>query len=85
MPTGREVDKLRIKDGDIVVIRMPKSMLTQDGYEESAKLIRNHLYAQGIEDVLIMVLAPDTALSLLDEAEMKHYGWVREVEDDEEE
>ena len=83
MATGREVDKLRIKDGDIVVIRMARPVITQDGAEESAKLVRNHLYAQGIEDVLIMVLAPDTDIAALDEAEMKRYGWVREAEDDE--
>lgn len=80
MPTGREVDKLRIKNGDVVILRTDKPVLTSDGYEERAKLIRNHLYAQGIEDVLILVLAPSTDLSTLNEAEMKRHGWVREEE-----
>lgn len=82
MPTGREVDKLRIKNGDVVILRTNTPQLTLDGYEEQAKLIRNHLYAQGIEDVLIMVLSPNTDLQALDEMEMERYGWVRVKDED---
>jgi hypothetical protein len=80
MASAREVDKLSLKDGDVLLFR-PKTFGPDSAqrYSEEAKLIRNHLWSHGIDGVLIMVLAPETDVQTADEAWMNEHGWYRKA------
>jgi pyruvate/oxaloacetate carboxyltransferase len=73
---GLELIRLQVDHGDVVVLRMPADATTSV-INDTATRLRNALYGQGKDGVLVLVLAPQTDLTVLDEDAMAESGWVR--------
>ena len=66
------IESLRIKNGDLILIRTPKPI--------SARVVdefRREFAAHGYPNCLLINLAPGADLTNLDEAMMAKLGWVR--------
>lgn len=69
-----ELDRLDVHSGDVLILRGTEGM---EGMHRLAQDVRRALYARNLDDVLILVLAPDTELAAVDEGAMAEAGWVR--------
>ena len=65
------IDKLDLKDGDVVVIQGGKR-------EKAANAIEEALRLRGIRLGALILVHPDCSLDALDVADMAALGWVRE-------
>lgn len=70
-----ELRRLDVHSGDILILRGPGDTETM---HLVAQDVRRALYARNIDNVTILVLAPNTELSTLDPTAMAAAGWVKE-------
>jgi hypothetical protein len=74
--TADQIDRLNVRSGDVLILRGTTDVEAMHG---TAQDLRRALYARNLDDVTILVLAPDTQLDVLDEATMATAGWVKKV------
>lgn len=61
--------RLNVRKHDVLVMRMPN--MSSDGYNE----LRRALIAQGVDEVLFIVLGPEEEIKTLGVREMRENGW----------
>lgn len=74
MTTESSLDLLDVHNGSILILRGPGDT---EAMHRVAQDVRRALYSHNLDDVTILVLAPNTELSTLDDAGMAEAGWVR--------
>lgn len=67
-----EIKKLTPQEGDVLVIRLPSLPPA-----EQVHTVSQQMRAQGIKSYLL-VIDDDSEVYILDEAKMKHWGWIKD-------
>jgi hypothetical protein len=72
-----EVSKLDIKDGDILLIRIPAGKVPDKEAQMYFSALRDRLTTLGFKDVTVLILDAEIDIETLDERIMSKYGWVK--------
>ncbi len=74
----KRVEKLEIKDGDVVVVYSGQNGLSSLSHiQREVDRLHDFLARQGRKGVLILVVGKDVDLRTLDPEDMRRLGWIR--------
>jgi hypothetical protein len=75
----KQVKKLNVQDGDIVVVSMPRKAMEQG--ESALAGVAEALKVAGVKKTTLLCIERGVKLEALDEADMAAAGWVRKTEE----
>lgn len=71
-----ELERLELKDGDILIVKYSDAMTQADLVDFTGRLIESSA-AQGKKDIQIVLVAGDMDIKAVDEKDMNEAGWFR--------